>query len=121
MTMTFLKAKNVLADLTMKAISYKTGFQPWIMGSKTIIMANAYPKSTFMGFDYHQPSIEKACKKATKSGLGNNVRFEIASSAEFLGDDFDLVTFFDCFHDMGNPLAVAKNAREALKQRMGLA
>jgi ubiquinone/menaquinone biosynthesis C-methylase UbiE len=88
-------------------------------GISTMIMAKAYPNSTFTGFDYHQPSIEKARQRAAKAGFGNRVKFEIASSAEFPGDDYSLITFFDCFHDMGNPLAVAKHAREALKQKNG--
>lgn len=88
-------------------------------GISTIIMAKAYPNSTFIGFDYHEPSVKKARQKAAKAGLGNRVKFEVASSSEFTGDGYDLITFFDCFHDMGDPLAVAKHARDVLKQKDG--
>jgi ubiquinone/menaquinone biosynthesis C-methylase UbiE/uncharacterized protein YggL (DUF469 family) len=88
-------------------------------GISTIIMAKAYPDSTFIGFDYHQPSIAKARQQTAKADLGNRLKFEIASSTDFPGHDYDLITFFDCFHDMGNPLAVAKHAREVLKQKDG--
>jgi 2-polyprenyl-3-methyl-5-hydroxy-6-metoxy-1,4-benzoquinol methylase len=84
-------------------------------GISTIIMAKAYPNSTFIGFDYHQPSIERAHQKAVKAGLGNSVKFEVAASTEFPGHDYDLVTLFDCFHDMGDPLAVAKHVREGYR------
>ena len=65
-------------------------------------MAKAYPNSKIVGFDSHKPSIEWAKKQAEKEGL-RNITFEIAKSTDYPGDDYDLVAFFDCFHDMGNP------------------
>jgi hypothetical protein len=70
--------------------------------ASTILMAKAYPNSEVIGFDYHRPSIEWARKQAEKEGL-KNITFEVAGAADYPGDDYDLVTFFDCFHDMGNP------------------
>jgi SAM-dependent methyltransferase len=108
------KVENKLKEGGAKVADIECGH-----GISTIIMAKAFPNSTFIGFDYHQPSVEKARQNAAKAGLGNKVKFEIASSAEFPGYDYDLVTFFDCFHDMGNPLAVAKHVREILEQKDG--
>ena len=71
-------------------------------GVSTILMAKAYPNSTVLGFDYHKPSIEWTRKQAEKEGL-KNITFEVAGATDYPGDDYDLVTFFDCFHDMGNP------------------
>jgi SAM-dependent methyltransferase len=75
-------------------------------GVSTILMARAYPNSQIIGFDYHRPSIEWAKKQAEKEGL-KNITFEVAGSTDYPGDDYDLVAFFDCFHDMGNPAAAA--------------
>ena len=72
-------------------------------------MAKAYPNSRIIGFDYHRPSIERARKKAEKEGL-KNITFEVAGSTDYPGDDYDLVAFFDCFHDMGNPSAAAQTS-----------
>ena len=87
-------------------------------GASTILMAKAYPNSKIIGFDYHRPSIEWARKNAEKEDL-KNITFEIAGSTDYPGDDYDLVTFFDCFHDMGNPSAAAKHVLQALKKKDG--
>ncbi len=86
------------------------------LGASTILMAQAYPKSEFVGFDYHGKSIETAKQKADEAGVGNRVKFEVAKSKEFPGGDYDLVTFFDCLHDMGDPVGAAKHVRQALKE-----
>jgi len=83
-------------------------------GASTILMAEAYPNSTFVGFDYHDKSVEAACSKAEAAGVGDRVSFEVASSKDFPGGDYDLVTFFDCLHDMGDPVGAAKHVRQAL-------
>jgi Methyltransferase domain len=77
-------------------------------GVSTILMAKAYPNSSFLGFDFHKPSIEWARKEAEKEGL-KNITFEVAGSTDYPGEDYDLVAFFDCFHDMGNPSGTAKH------------
>src|SRR5215210_1437629 len=87
-------------------------------GVSTILMAKAYPNSQIIGFDYHRPSIERARKQAEKEGL-KNITFEVAGATDYPGDDYDLVTFFDCFHDMGNPSAAAKHVLQTLKNKDG--
>ena len=87
-------------------------------GVSTILMAKAYPNSKIIGFDYHRPSIEWARKQAEKEGL-KNITFEVAQSIDYPGDDYDLVTFFDCFHDMGNPAGAAKHVLQTLKKKNG--
>jgi SAM-dependent methyltransferase len=87
-------------------------------GASTILMAKAYPNSKIIGFDYHRPSIEWAKKQAEKEGL-RNITFEIAGSTDYPEDDYDLVTFFDCFHDMGNPAGAAKHVLQTLKKKNG--
>jgi SAM-dependent methyltransferase len=87
-------------------------------GVSTILIAKAYPNSQIIGFDYHKPSIEWARKQAEKEGLPN-ITFEVAGSTDYPGDDYDLVTFFDCFHDMGNPFAAAKHVLQTLKKKDG--
>jgi SAM-dependent methyltransferase len=83
-------------------------------GSSTIVMARAYPNSSFFGFDYHAPSIEAANRAAVSAGVSSRVRFEVASAKEFPGKGYDLVTFFDCLHDMGDPVGAARHVRETL-------
>jgi SAM-dependent methyltransferase len=85
-------------------------------GASTIIMAQAYPRSEFIGFDYHEPSIVYAREAAKKAGLGERVRFEVASAKTYPGSDYDLVTVFDCLHDMGDPVGAAAHVRESLKK-----
>jgi SAM-dependent methyltransferase len=88
-------------------------------GVSTILMAKAYPSSQIIGFDYHKPSIEWARKQAEKEGL-KNITFEVAGSTDYPGDDcYDLVTFFDCFHDMGDPFAAAKYVLQTLRKKDG--
>ena len=84
-------------------------------GASTIIMAQAYPNSEFIGFDYHEPSIVHAREAARKAGLGDRVSFEVASAKSFPGSDYDLVTVFDCLHDMGDPVGASAHVRESLK------
>jgi SAM-dependent methyltransferase len=87
-------------------------------GISTILMAKAYPNSRIIGFDYHKPSIERAREEAEKEGL-KNITFEVAGSTDYPGDDYDLVTFFDSFHDMGNPSAAARYVLQTLKKKNG--
>jgi len=86
------------------------------LGASTIIMAQAYPNAEFVGFDYHDKSIEQARLKAEDAGVADRVRFEVAKSKEFPGTDYDLVTFFDCLHDMGDPVGASKHVRQALNE-----
>ncbi len=84
-------------------------------GASTIIMAQAYPASTFVGFDYHEPSIENARNAARKAGVSDRVSFEVARAQDFPGKDYDLVAVFDCLHDMGDPVGAAAHVRASLK------
>ncbi len=84
-------------------------------GSSTIVMAEAYPNSTFVGFDYHAPSIQRAREAAAAAGLGTRVTFQAAGAKDFPGVDYDFVTFFDCLHDMGDPVGAGRHVRRALK------
>ncbi len=79
----------------------------------TRLMAQAFPKSQFVGIDYHQPSIDHARDIAGKEGL-KNISFEQGSAQEFTGGNYDLITFFDCLHDMGDPTGAARNVRQRL-------
>jgi 2-polyprenyl-3-methyl-5-hydroxy-6-metoxy-1,4-benzoquinol methylase len=72
-------------------------------GFSTIIMAKAFPKSTFVGYDFHPDSVEEARIHAEQHGASANTKFEVAMASYFPGKDLDLVTFFDCLHDMGDP------------------
>lgn len=83
-------------------------------GASTVIMAQAYPKSSFIGFDYHAPSIERARAAAAEAGVADRVKFEVARAQDFPGSGYDLVAVFDCLHDMGDPAGVARHVREAL-------
>lgn len=83
-------------------------------GESTITMAQAYPHSTFVGVDYHEGSIEAARERAATAGVADQVNFEVASAKEYTGAEYDLVTSFDCLHDMGDPVSVAKHVREML-------
>ena len=85
-------------------------------GASTILMAQAFPKSTFIGFDYHGASIEGARKAAEKTGVTDRVRFEQASAKEYPGSDYDLVAVFDCLHDMGDPVGAATHVLRSLKK-----
>jgi SAM-dependent methyltransferase len=83
-------------------------------GASTILMAKAYPASTFRGFDYHQGSIDAARKAASEAGVGDRVSFEVASAKDYPGRDYDLVCHFDCLHDMGDPVGAATYTRQSL-------
>jgi len=83
-------------------------------GASTILMATAYPKSQFVGFDYHAPSIESAWKAAEKAGVQDRAGFQVAWAKGFPGKNYDLVAFFDCLHDMGDPAGAAAHVRESL-------
>jgi SAM-dependent methyltransferase len=83
-------------------------------GASTLLMAKAYPNSQFVGFDYHAPSIETARKKALEADVGDQVTFQVAPSKEFPGTNYDLVAFFDCLHDMGDPAGAARHVRKSL-------
>lgn len=82
-------------------------------GASTIVMAKAHPNSQFFGFDYHAPSIERAKALAQDAGVAN-VTFAVATAKSYPGADYDLVAFFDCLHDMGDPLGAAAHVRETL-------
>lgn len=84
-------------------------------GASTILMAQAYPKSSFIGYDYHAPSIEQARLKAKAAGVADRVKFEVAPASKYPGTDFDLVAFFDSLHDMGDPAGAARHVRASLK------
>jgi SAM-dependent methyltransferase len=83
-------------------------------GASTIVMAKAYPNSRFVGFDYHAPSVERARAAAREAGVAERCRFEVADSKQFPGGGYDLVAFFDCLHDMGDPVGAARHVRQAL-------
>jgi len=84
-------------------------------GFSTVIMAKAFPKSAFIGYDFHPSSVEQARAHAEKHGVTANAKFEVAMAGDFAGGDLDLVTFFDCLHDMGDPVGAARRVRGTLK------
>jgi 2-polyprenyl-3-methyl-5-hydroxy-6-metoxy-1,4-benzoquinol methylase len=84
------------------------------LGTTSVLMAEAYPRSTVTGSDYHDESIALARKKAADAGVGDRVTFEVASAQGFTGTGYDLVTMFDCLHDMGDPVGAARRVRDAL-------
>jgi SAM-dependent methyltransferase len=84
------------------------------LGASTLLLAAEYPMSTFAGSDYHQGSVDAARKRAAEAGAGDRVRFEVASARDFTGTGYDLVTTFDCLHDMGDPAGAARHIRESL-------
>jgi SAM-dependent methyltransferase len=84
------------------------------LGASTILMAQAYPNSTFAGYDYHAESIAMARERAAESGVGNRVRFEVAHAKNYPGKVYDLVTCFDSLHDMGDPVGAAVHVLESL-------
>ncbi len=86
------------------------------LGASTTLMAQAYPRSTFVGSDYHAASIDLARKRAAEAGVRDTTSFEVASAHDFPGTGYDLVTTFDALHDMGDPGAAARHVREALAE-----
>jgi SAM-dependent methyltransferase len=83
-------------------------------GASTILMAQHFPRSTFVGSDYHEGSIAVARDRAVGAGVADRVRFEVAPATGFSGTGFDLVTMFDCLHDMGDPVGAARHVKETL-------
>jgi SAM-dependent methyltransferase len=83
-------------------------------GASTIIMAQAFPRSSFAGFDYHPASVEWARRAADKAGVGDRASFEVAAAKGYPGTGYDLVTFFDCLHDMGDPVGAARHVLKSL-------
>jgi len=83
-------------------------------GVSTRLMAQAFPNSSFYGFDYHEGSIDAAREAAKEAGLGNRVRFDVHSAKNYPAEGYDLVCFFDCLHDMGDPVGAMKHVRESL-------
>jgi SAM-dependent methyltransferase len=83
-------------------------------GASTILLAKAFPRSEFIGYDYHSPSIATATERAKDAGV-DNVSFEVADAIGYSGREFDLIAFFDCLHDMADPAGAARHARGALK------
>jgi 2-polyprenyl-3-methyl-5-hydroxy-6-metoxy-1,4-benzoquinol methylase len=84
-------------------------------GASTILMAQAFPNSTFVGSDYHEGSIEIARERANDGGVADRVSFQIAPAVAYSGTGYDLVTMFDCLHDMGDPAGAARHVRSTLK------
>lgn len=83
-------------------------------GASTLLLAEAFPKSKFFGFDYHDKSIAAARETAERKGIADRVSFQVASAKEFPGKDYDLVAVFDCLHDMGDPVGAAAHVRKSL-------
>jgi len=83
-------------------------------GASTLLMAKAFPKSQFFGFDYHTKSIEGARESAERAGVSDRVTFDVAKAKEFPGRDYDFVAVFDCLHDMGDPIGAAAHVRQSL-------
>ncbi len=83
-------------------------------GASTILMAKAFPKSRFVGFDYHDKSIEAARESARRQGVADRVSFEVAKAKEYPGKEYDFVAVFDCLHDMGDPVGAAAHVRQSL-------
>jgi SAM-dependent methyltransferase len=85
-------------------------------GYSTMVMARAFPRSAFHGFDFHRPSVEAARGLAAQEGLSDRVEFDVATAQDFPGDGFDLVTFFDCLHDMSDPGGALARTEQALAE-----
>lgn len=115
-----------LANLTSQWIPSLTGIHEKLvagarvadvgcgLGASSVLMVQAYPRSTVLGSDYHEASVELARKRAADAGVADRARFEVASASEFSGTGYDLVATFDCVHDMGDPLAAARHIHTAL-------
>ena len=83
-------------------------------GASTVIMAEAFPNSQFVGFDYHEASIERAAEAAEEAGVGDRISFEVAAAKDYPGSGYDLVCVFDCLHDMGDPVGATAHVRQTL-------
>jgi 2-polyprenyl-3-methyl-5-hydroxy-6-metoxy-1,4-benzoquinol methylase len=84
-------------------------------GASTVLMARAFPNSTFVGSDYHDGSIATATDRAREAGVGGRVSFQVAPGSGYEGEGYDLVTMFDCLHDMGDPVGAARHVRSTMK------
>ena len=84
-------------------------------GASTILMAQAFPKSSFIGLDYHDASIATARKRAAEQGVTGNIAFEVKAATELDGRDFDLICFMDCLHDLGDPVGALARCRQVIK------
>jgi SAM-dependent methyltransferase len=84
------------------------------LGTSSILLGQAYPNSTIVGFDYHALSIERAREQAAAAGVNDHAHFEVAPAKEYPGRDYDLVACFDCLHDMGDPIGAAAHVRSTL-------
>ncbi len=84
------------------------------LGASSVIMAKAFERSTFAGFDIHQPSIDAARQSAAEAGVSQRARFDLASAKDFPGQGYDLVCLFDALHDMGDPVGAARRIRQSL-------
>lgn len=82
-------------------------------GASTVVLASAYPGSVFTGYDYHEPSVRAARERASQAGVGDRVSFRVANATDITGS-YDLIAFFDCWHDTADPLGAARTARQAL-------
>jgi len=89
-------------------------------GASTILMAKAFPKSQFLGFDYHDKSIEVARESAQRNGVADRVSFEVSKAKDFPGKGYDFVAVFDCLHDMGDPIGAVPRERRDLDDRRAL-
>jgi len=85
------------------------------LGASTILMAKSFPNSKFFGFDYHSVSIGTAKKRAQDAGVSDRIQFKVAKAKSYPGEHYDFVTFFDCLHDMGDPVGAATHVRKSLK------
>jgi SAM-dependent methyltransferase len=85
------------------------------LGASTIVLAKAFPKSEFFGFDYHAGSIDLAQQAAKREGVADRVTFAVASAKSFPGQDYDFIAFFDCLHDMGDPVGAAAHVHASMK------
>jgi len=83
-------------------------------GASTILMAQSYPNSQFFGYDYHLPSIDRARALAKEAGVDDRTSFAQATAKDFPAKDYELVAFFDCLHDMGDPVGAGRHVRETL-------
>ena len=83
-------------------------------GHSTVLMAEAFPEARFVGFDFHEGSIDEAREQAEAHGVADRVSFEVASATDFPGSGYDLITHFDCLHDLGDPRGAARRVRETL-------
>ena len=84
------------------------------LGSSSVLMADAFPLATVAASDYHAESVEAARKGAAEAGVSDRVTFEVATAQSFTGTGYDLVTMFDCLHDLGDPVGAARRVRESL-------